>query len=83
MTNLNVNTPIDLWICQHYNELCDGISCSLAANMKPNDVKTRVFQLQLKDKCERIRVQIKHERYYAYRLKDEYKTLYKQTERVN
>ena len=71
--------PIDIWICEHYNELCKGILCSEALLSKPQDLKERTFQLQLKDKCIRKQVRNGKTKPWYYFLKDECKLIYSQT----
>ena len=72
-------TPIDEWICKHYDELCLGIQCSEALISKPTELKDRAFQLQIKDKCDKTRITRDGKREWFYLLKDECKTIYKQT----
>jgi hypothetical protein len=59
---------------EHYDELVAGMKCSEALRMKPNELKTKSFQPQLKDKCEHK--QIKREWHYI--LKNEAKKLFHQ-----
>ena len=73
-------SPVELFICDHYNELCKGMLCSEALLNKPCEIKERSFQLQLKDKCDKKR-ETKGDRKWYYILKDEYKSIYHQTER--
>jgi hypothetical protein len=48
---INVSKPvIDEWIADHYNELVNGFNCSEALNFKPEELKPKSFQLQLKAK---------------------------------
>ena len=72
-------TPLDIWICEHYNDLCEGIICEDALRSKPEDMKQRAFQLQLKDKCERKRKRIDGQLHWIYILKEECKNIYSQT----
>ena len=72
-------SPIDYFICDHYNDLIDGIPCTTALRMKPSDMKDKTFQLQIKDKCDRKQKRDGNTRVWYYVLKDEYKNLYKQT----
>jgi hypothetical protein len=65
---------IDSWIMEHYDELILGLNCSEALRMKPNELKDKSFQLQLKDKCERVRKQGE----WRYVLKNEAKKLFHQ-----
>lgn len=71
--------PLDIWICEHYNQLCTGMLCTDALTCKPSEMKERTFQLQIKDKCDRKQKQIDCVRKWCYVLKDECKTIYKQT----
>ena len=71
--------PVDVWICDNYNDLCKGMLCSDAILLKPCDIKARSFTLQLKDKCIRKQIQSNNKRNWYYFLKDEYKTIYQQT----
>ena len=73
-------SPVEQFICDYYNKLCEGWLCSEALLYKPYDIKERSFQLQLKDKCIRKRVKKNNQLYWYYFLKDEYKSIYKQTE---
>jgi hypothetical protein len=43
---------INIWICDHYEELKKGIQCSDALRLKPDDMKNKNFQLSIKDKCD-------------------------------
>lgn len=45
-------SPLEYWICDHYDELVEGMKCSDALGCKPSDMKERQFQLQIKDKCD-------------------------------
>ena len=71
--------PIDVWICNNYNESCKGWLCSEALFHKPSDVKERTFTLYLKDKCIRKQIQSNKKRNWYYFLKEECKTIYHQT----
>ena len=71
--------PVDVWICDNYNNLCEGWLCSEALSNKPYDIKERSFTLQIKDKCIRKQIQSNNKRSWYYFLKDEYKTIYHQT----
>ena len=71
-------TPLDNWICEHYDELILGIPCSDALTSKPTEMKDKNFQLQIKDKCNRKRITIHGKRVWCYILKDECKQIYKQ-----
>lgn len=73
-------TPIDQWICDHYNELVnEGIQCTDASNGRPQEMKLKAFQLAIKDKCEKKQKRVGSSRQWFYCLKDECKSLYKQT----
>ena len=72
-------SPIDQWICDNYNNLCDGIPCADALLSKPAEMRDRAFQLQLKDKCERKRKRVDAKLVWYYVLKDECKGVYQQT----
>lgn len=72
-------SPIDEWICKHYDELCIGIQCSDALMSKPSELKDKTFQMQIKDKCDKKRITRDGKREWFYVLKDECKTVYKQT----
>ena len=72
-------SPLDIWICEHYNELVEGIVCEDALRTKPEEMKKRTFQLQLKDKCERKRKRINNQLNWYYTLKPECKLIYNQT----
>ena len=71
-------TPLDNWICEHYDELILGIPCSDALTSKPTEMKDKNFQLQIKDKCNRKRITIHGKRVWCYILKDECKQIFKQ-----
>ena len=71
--------PVEQFICDHYNELCKGMLCSDAIMLR-GDIKERTFTLHLKDKCDKKR-ETKGDRKWYYILKDEYKSIYHQTER--
>ena len=70
--------PLDVWICEHYDDLCAGMLCSDALNCKPVEMKERAFQLQIKDKCDRKQKQVECVRKWFYILKEECKSIYKQ-----
>lgn len=72
-------SPIDQFICDHYDDLVKGMICSDALMYKPSDMKDKNFQLQLKDKCDRKKKGPKGNQKWCYILKDECKSLYKQT----
>lgn len=72
-------TPLEIWICDHYDELIEGIICSEALISKPSEMKDRTFQLQMKDKCDRKRKRIDGRLEWIYVLKDECKKIYSQT----
>ena len=71
-------TPLDNWICEHYNELLTGIPCSYALTSKPAEMKDKNFQLQIKDKCNRKQITIDRKRVWCYLLKEECKSIYSQ-----
>ena len=73
-------SPIEQFICDHYNDLVKGMNCSDALMCKPADMKDKNFQLTIKDKCDRKRITVEGKRVWHYILKDECKGLYKQTE---
>ena len=70
--------PIDDWICEHYNKLLEGILCTDALLTKPTELREKAFQLQIKERCDRIRIRIDSVRKWHYKLKDEFKSFYKQ-----
>ena len=70
--------PLDVWICEHYDELCAGMLCVDALMTKPVEMKERAFQLQIKDKCDRRQKQADCVRKWFYVLKEECKSIYKQ-----
>lgn len=72
-------SPLDVWICQHYDELCKGIVCSEALTSRPSEMKERSFQNQIRDKCIHRRITLNGSRVYAYILKEECKSIYHQT----
>lgn len=72
-------SPLDIWICEYYNALVDGMNCDEALMCKPAEMKKRTFQLQLKDKCERKRKRINGNLTWYYTLKQECKDIYHQT----
>ena len=72
-------SALDVWICDHYDELVKGLPCDEALVSKPSEMKERTFQLQLKDKCDRKRVQSSGVRKWHYVLKNECKAIYSQT----
>ena len=68
-------TPLDNWICEHYDELILGIPCSDALTSKPTEMKDKNFQLQIKDKCNRKQITIDRKRVWCYVLKEECKSI--------
>ena len=72
-------SPLDQWICDHYDQLCEGLKCSMALWSKPAEMKDRSFQLQLKDKCERRQIRVDGERVWYYFIKEDAKKVYNQT----
>ena len=73
-------SPIDVWICDNYNDLIKGIPCDEALMARPPDMKERTFQLQLKDKCDHKKIQKDGVRKWHYILKQECRSVYSQTE---
>ena len=73
-------SPIDVWICDNYNDLIKGILCDDALMIRPPDMKERTFQLQLKDKCDYKKIQKNGVRKGYYILKQECRGIYSQTE---
>lgn len=72
-------SPLDQWICDHYNDLIEGIQCSEALHSKPSDMKDKAFQLQIKDKCERKKKGARGNQQWYYVLKEECRSIYHQT----
>ena len=72
-------SPFDIWICDHYNQLIEGIRCSDALLIKPTEMKDKHFQLQIKERCERTRKSIDGKQIWHYVLKEGCKSIYKQT----
>lgn len=72
-------SPIDIWICDNYDNLVRGMLCSDAIENKPDEIKERVFQFMLKDKCDRIKKQINKHCSWYYVLKNDCKQIYSQT----
>jgi hypothetical protein len=72
-------SPLDVWICDHYNELLEGILCSDALISKPSEMKDKAFQLQIKERCDRVKIQKEGVRKWYYKLKEGCKSIYKQT----
>ena len=70
--------PIDIWICKHYNELCEGMLKQDARMCKPTELKERTFNVQLNDRCETKRISVDGRRSWIYVLKDDMKLIYKQ-----
>ena len=73
-------SPLDVWICDKYNDLIKGILCDDALMIRPPDMKERTFQLQLKDKCDHKKIQKDGVRKWHYILKQECRGIYSQTE---
>ena len=71
--------PVDIWICNNYNNLCEGMLCADAILLKPYDIKERTFTLYLKDKCIRKQLRRDGKKPYYYFLRDECKEIYQQT----
>ena len=76
-------SPIDQFICDHYNELVIGMVCSDALTCKPSEMKDKNFQLSIKDKCDRKKKGPKGSQKWCYILKEECKSLYRQTENID
>lgn len=72
-------SPMDQWINDHYDELVNGLSCEAAMISKPEMLKDKNFQLQIKGVCNKVRIQKNGVRKWYYRIKDECKALYHQT----
>ena len=72
-------SPVDQFICDHYDSLVKGMQCSLALGMIPKEMTKRNFELQIKQRCERKKVTIDGARPWCYVLKNECKELYQQT----
>ena len=71
-------SPIEIFICQYYDELVKGMPNETAKNRRPYEYKTmNSFTLQLKEKCDYKRKKDdKGKTYYAFVLKDECKPIY-------
>ena len=76
-------SEFDEWINSHYLTLIDGMTCSEALASKPHGMKDKLFQLQIKDKCNRKQKRVGTKREYYYVLKDECIDLYHQIPRDN
>jgi hypothetical protein len=72
-------SPIDIWICDHYDEIKKGVQCSDALRSKPDDMKEKNFQLSIKDKCDRKQIRVNGQRVWHYVLKPEMPAIYSQT----
>jgi len=72
-------SPIDVFICDHYDELIKGMKCSIALEMIPKEMSKRNFELQIKQRCIVKQITVDGARPRHYILKDECKNLYKQT----
>lgn len=70
------HSPIDNFIIQYYNTLVDGMLCSDALLYKPNDMKDKNFQLQIKDKCDLKKKSFEGKRKLYYVLKQENENIY-------
>jgi hypothetical protein len=68
---------IDNWICDHYAELTDGFNCFEALKVKPDELKPKEFQLQLKAKYDRKQIRNdSSQRGWCYVLKNEMRDLF-------
>ena len=76
-------SEFDEWINSHYLTLIDGMVCSEALASKPHGMKDKLFQLQIKDKCNRKQKRVGTKREYYYVLKDECIDLYHQISHDN
>jgi hypothetical protein len=63
---------IEVWIIEHYDDFVAGLKCSEALNYKPKELRPRSFQLVLKDKYDRKKINC--ERHYI--LKPEMQKLF-------
>ena len=72
-------SPLEVWICDHYDALVKGISCADALVSKPSDLKDKAFQLQIKGVCDRKQRRVEGKREWFYIMKEEAKPLYHQT----
>ncbi|KAA6394455.1 MAG: hypothetical protein EZS28_010022 [Streblomastix strix] len=69
-------SQLDDVILQNYQAFKEGVPCTIALQFKPYDVKEKSFQLQLKNKCQRIRKTINEKRTWIYKLNEDLIKLY-------
>ncbi|KAA6371277.1 MAG: hypothetical protein EZS28_033196 [Streblomastix strix] len=63
-------SQLDDVILQNYQAFKEGVPCTIALQFKPFDVKEKSFQLQLKNKCQRIQKAILGKRTWIYKLNE-------------
>ncbi|KAA6363250.1 MAG: hypothetical protein EZS28_041223 [Streblomastix strix] len=69
-------SQLDDVILQNYLAFKEGVPCTVALQFNPFDVKEKSFQLQLKNKCQRIRKTINEKRTWIYKLNEDLIKLY-------
>ncbi|KAA6402355.1 MAG: hypothetical protein EZS28_002118 [Streblomastix strix] len=64
-------SQLDDAILQNYQAFKEGVPCTKALQFKPFNVKEKSFQLQLKNKCQRIQKTILGKRTWIYKLNED------------
>lgn len=68
--------PLDQWLCDHYNELCEGIQPSVLRSLIPAEIEPLVRKFGLATYCNKVRHRIDGKQVWFYELKDEYRTVF-------
>ncbi|KAA6401547.1 MAG: hypothetical protein EZS28_002928 [Streblomastix strix] len=69
-------SQLDDVILQNYQAFKECVPCTIALQFKPYDVKEKSFQLQIKNKCQRIYKTISGKHTWIYKLNEDLKKLY-------
>lgn len=66
--------PIDRWCLKFYTQLTSqtGVPCEFSLKLKPPEYDEDEFKLEMKERCDRIRLRDGDERSYVFLLKHEY-----------
>ena len=73
--------PIEVWICDNYDKLIAEEGVSVQDRKCPEGMSVKEFNLKIKPYCIYDRLTVKCFRYWGYWLKEECKTMFKQTQK--
>jgi len=73
--------PVELWICDKYDKLISDEGIAVQDRKCPEGMSVKEFNLKIKPYCIYEKKQVKGYRYWGYWLKDECKTMFRQTQK--